>query len=89
MRTKNVGINIRVDENQTRAKFSNGVIHLGLNDGTFDYVKTVIHEVAHSIKYYSQNKVSTDGLIAEVESKEIEEIFYKYLIEKDIKIIKV
>lgn len=80
--------NIRVDENQTRAKFSNGVIHLGLNDGTFDYVKTVIHEVAHSIKYYSQNKVSTDGLIAEVESKEIEEIFYKYLIEKDIKIIK-
>lgn len=83
-----VSQNIVVDEKQSRAKFQGGVIYLGPNDGTFDYVKTVIHEAAHSIKYYSQNKVSTDGLIAEVESKAIEDIFYKYLIEKDIKIIK-
>lgn len=80
--------NIIIDSNQERAKFSGGKIYLGTNDGTFEYVKTVIHEVAHSIRYYSQNNVVDTGLITEVESKAIENIFYKYLIKKDIKIIK-
>ena len=80
--------NIFINPNQERARFSNGKIYLGLNDGTFDYIKTVVHEVAHSIRYYSQKKATYTGLIAEVESKAVENIFYKYLIEKDIKIIK-
>lgn len=80
--------NIFISSNQERARFSNGKIYLGLNDGTFDYIKTVVHEVAHSIRYYSQKKATNTGIIAEVESKAVENIFYKYLIEKDIKIIK-
>lgn len=49
--------NIFINPNQERARFSNGKIYLGLNDGTFDYIKTVVHEVAHSIRYYSQKKL--------------------------------
>ena len=80
--------NIEVIPTLDRAKQSGGKIYLGKNDGTFDYLKTVIHEVAHCIRYYSQKEDIDTGLIAEVESKEIEDIFYKYLIKKNVKIIK-
>lgn len=80
--------NIEIIPTLDRAKHSNGKIYLGKNDGTFDYLKTVIHEVAHCIRFYSQKEIVDTGLIAEVESKEVEDIFYKYLINNNIKIIK-
>ena len=80
--------NIIIKPNLNRAFATNEKIYLGPNNGTLEYMMTIIHEVAHCIRFYSRNNKGLDtGLIAELEAKEAEEMFYKYLIEKDKKII--
>jgi hypothetical protein len=77
----------KIDNGLERAYSGQGKITLGAYDATLGYIVTGVHEMAHCIRYYNSNKQS-EGLINEIESKEIEEIFYKYLIDHNLKIIK-
>ncbi len=77
--------NIIIKPNLNRAFATNEKIYLGPNNGTLEYMMTIIHEVAHCIRFYSRNNKGLDtGLIAELEAKEAEEMLFEMENEKNI-----
>lgn len=64
-----------------------GIIYMPAYENSFEWLKTLTHEMAHKIRL-SKTKGQADGFIAEIESKVTEIAFYQYLIDKKIPIIK-
>ena len=73
--------NLKVVPNLDRAYQKDGIIYVGKFTNTLDWLKTVVHEMAHYLR--NQN---TNGIAAiyetynEIESKVTEQAFYQYLL---------
>lgn len=71
----------------SRAYQRGGIIYMPAYENSFEWLKTLTHEIAHKIRL-SKTKGQADGFIAEIESKVTEIAFYQYLINREMPIIK-
>ena len=73
--------NLKVVPNLDRAYQKDGIIYVGEFTNTLDWLKTVVHEMAHYLRSQNTNGIAAIyGTYNEIESKVTEQAFYQYLL---------
>lgn len=73
--------NLKVVPNLDRAYQKDGIIYVGEFTNTLDWLKTVVHEMAHYLRNQNTNGIAAIyGTYNEIESKVTEQAFYQYLL---------